>query len=411
MMLVTVIVQDMSSYVVPDMLFCTGLCQLVPLCEVELPVSLCQFRRMNDQSTHAPPGKIDESSKIDGSSAKFNWQALLDWYDRQGRDLPWRRRWPELAPAYHVWLSEIMLQQTVVATVIPYFLEFTRRWPDVHALAKAPLDDVLAAWAGLGYYARARNLHKAAQFVVAEYNGEFSKDYESLLTLPGVGPYTAGAISVIGFDQQGVVVDGNIERVMARHFAITTPLPAAKKEIGAVYAAVMPDARRSDFPQSLMDFANAVCTVKNPGCGGCPLATNCAALALDIAETLPVKAAKKPKETRRGIAFVAHDDAGNAVIIRREGRGMLGGMLAFPSHGWASRGEVFDPQAPLANAPFAAQWQVLPEGITHVFTHFALDMDIAIAVVEPSHVGLVKIRPADLPSLMRKVWSHAIKGQ
>ena len=345
----------------------------------------------------------------------FSASALFDWYDTHGRHLPWRRRWPELAPAYHVWLSEIMLQQTVVATVIPYFLDFTRRWPDVRALADAPLDDVLAAWAGLGYYARARNLHKAAQYVAYDLGGVFPSDYTELLKMPGVGPYTAGAISVIGFGQPGVVVDGNIERVMARQFAITTPLPAAKKEIAAVYADHRPDARPSDFPQAMMDFANAVCTVRAPACDSCPLAPSCVGRAKGIVDTLPVKAPKKPKETRRGIAFVVHDGAGYALVIRRPDKGMLGGMLAFPSHGWSSRAEIYDPADGVAKlAPFTGDWHLLDEPVTHVFTHFALDMDVAVIEINTDEAaGLtanaggnwVKVRPASLPTLMRKIWT------
>ena len=351
--------------------------------------------------------------------ATFSASALFDWYDTHGRQLPWRRRWPELAPAYHVWLSEIMLQQTIVATVIPYFLDFTRRWPDVRALADAPLDDVLAAWAGLGYYARARNLHKAAQYVAYELDGAFPSDYAELLKMPGVGPYTAGAISVIGFGQPGVVVDGNIERVMARHYAITTPLPAAKQEIGAVYADICPDERPSDFPQALMDFANAVCTVRAPGCAACPLAHSCVGRAENIVETLPVKAPKKPKETRRGIAFVAHDGAGNALVIRRPDNGMLGGMLAFPSHGWSSRAETYDPADDLATlAPFTGDWHRIEAPVTHVFTHFALDMGVAVLTVKARDAaGLaadaggdwVRVRPASLPTLMRKIWKAAVE--
>lgn len=364
---------------------------------------------MNDVPTTSPIAPRN-SSKQDFAAA-----ALFDWYDRHGRSLPWRQRWPVLTPAYHVWLSEIMLQQTVVATVIPYFLEFTRRWPDIQALAAAPLDDVLAAWAGLGYYARARNLHKAAKYVVAECGGVFPSAYDELLKMPGVGPYTAGAISVIAYGQSGVVVDGNIERIMARQFAITTPLPAAKKEIMSLYAAILPDERPSDFPQALMDFANAVCTVKNPGCAACPLADDCDAAARGMAETLPVKAVKKPKETRRGIAFVAHDGNGHALLVRRQGTGMLGGMLAFPSHGWAHRDETYDPATALDAAPFAADWSLLPAPVTHVFTHFALDMDVAVATISDGrHAAALatdlhegqwqKVRSADLPSLMRKVW-------
>ena len=222
--------------------------------------------------------------------ANFPFDDLFDWYDQHGRDLPWRHRWPTLAPVYHLWLSEIMLQQTVVATVIPYFLGFIRRWPTVEALAAAPVDEVLAAWAGLGYYARARNLHKTANIVAAEHGGVFPVDQKTLLALPGIGPYTASAIRVMGYGQPGVVVDGNIERVMSRFFAIKTPLPKAKIEIAAAYAYSCPDARPSDFPQALMDFANAVCTPKAPGCSHCPMVGTCRGYPEGIAEQLPQKA-------------------------------------------------------------------------------------------------------------------------
>ncbi len=341
----------------------------------------------------------------------FATEALFDWYDTHARLLPWRRRWPELAPAYHVWLSEIMLQQTVVATVIPYFLDFTRRWPTVQALAAAPLEDVLAAWAGLGYYARARNLHKTACIVSSEMNGVFPIDYRALIELPGIGPYTAGAISVIAYGQRDVVVDGNIERVMARHFAIETPLPEAKKEIVQAYGSVIPDERPSDFPQALMDFANLVCTVKAPKCTSCPLASGCDGYHRDMALSLPVKAAKKEKETRRGIAFVAQDADGKVLHVTRKEQGMLGGMLAFPSQGWAVRGEAYDREkAPMAAAPFGGDWRLLDASVKHVFTHFALEMDVA--VIEVSKRPIIDgqwqaVRMESLPSLMRKVWKLA----
>jgi A/G-specific adenine glycosylase len=345
----------------------------------------------------------------------FSSTALFAWYDRHGRTLPWRRRWPDLAPAYHVWLSEIMLQQTVVSTVIPYFLDFIRRWPRVEDLGAAPLDDVLAAWAGLGYYARARNLHKTAGIVAGQHSGHFPDNLVGLRALPGVGPYTAGAISAIAFGQNEVVVDGNIERVLARYFAIATPLPAAKAEIGAHYAAILTGERPSDFPQALMDFANAVCTPKNPACAGCPLASNCRGFSTGQAGLYPVKAAKKAKETRRGIAFVAFAKNGDGFVVRREDRGMLGGMLGFPSAGWASRGAIYDAKAPLVAAPFAADWRLLEDKVHHVFTHFRLEMDVAIAEVSPetqsqmsgNHGMWQAVRPADLPSLMRKVWKIA----
>ena len=345
----------------------------------------------------------------------FASTALFSWYDQHGRDLPWRRRWPELAPAYHVWLSEIMLQQTVVTTVIPYFLDFIRRWPRIEDLACAPLDDVLAAWAGLGYYARARNLHKAAKFVADEWGGEFPQTSDELRTLAGVGPYTAGAISAIAFGQRSVVVDGNIERVMARFFGVSTPLPAAKTEIGRHYAAIMPDKRPSDFPQALMDFANAVCTPKGANCQSCPFADRCAAFAAGTVEAFPVKPAKTARSTRRGVAFVARSHSGEAFLIRRQDSGMLGGMLAFPSTGWATRGEIFDSEAALTAAPFPAAWRRLDTSVQHVFTHFAVEMEVAVADIDPKAdvAGLTipgdwrSVRPADLPSLMRKVWKAA----
>lgn len=339
----------------------------------------------------------------------FPTEQIFAWYDRHGRALPWRRRWPELTPAYHVWLSEIMLQQTVVATVIPYFLEFTRRWPTVCDLAAAPTEEVMAAWAGLGYYARARNLHRTAQIVCADHDGMFPQTADNLRALPGIGPYTAGAVAAIAFGQASIVVDGNIERVMARYFAVSEPLPAAKSEIGALYDSVRPDERPSDFPQALMDFANAVCTPKNPGCLGCPLADGCAARKADTQQVFPVKAPKKARPTRRGIAFVALDGSGRAFMTTRPDTGMLGGMLVFPSAGWTDADPDYDPDDPMASAPFAAQWVLAEQAVSHVFTHFALDMDVAVAQLPDGGDGphWQKVRPSGLPTLMRKIWDAA----
>ena len=354
-------------------------------------------------------GQDGYASLVSMTIASFPVTAIFDWYDRHGRSLPWRRRWPELAPAYHVWLSEIMLQQTVVATVIPYFLDFTRRWPEICDLAAAGQDEVMAAWAGLGYYARARNLHRAAGVVCAEHEGRFPGDVEGLRRLPGIGPYTAGAIAAIAFGRRSTVVDGNIERVLARYFAITTPLPAAKAEIGARYHEILPSERPSDFPQALMDFANAVCTPRNPGCSACPLAGGCAARRAGTAEALPVKAPKKTKPQRRGIAFVAIDSRGRTFMETRAERGMLGGMLAFPSAGWTPDDGVYDPENPFASAPFGADWRMAGETVSHVFTHFSLTMDVALA--ETNGAGPPEswhpVRPASLPTLMRKVWTVA----
>ena len=371
---------------------------------------LIEGKKVIMPNKHADTQTAAHHIETSENDSAFDPAALFAWYDRHGRDLPWRYRWPTLAPAYHVWLSEIMLQQTVVATVIPYFLDFTRRWPDVTALASAPLDDVLAAWAGLGYYARARNLHKAAHKVAFELGGIFPADVTGLRELPGIGPYTAGAISAIAFGQHATVVDGNIERVLARQYAITTPLPAAKADISAIYVAIRPDQRPSDFPQALMDFANAVCTVKAPGCSHCPLATSCVAGRHGSAASFPVKAAKKPKPARRGIAFVAFDAEGRCLLVKRPDKGLLGGMLAFPSAGWDHRAS--DRIADLGDAPFASDWTLLDDPVQHVFTHFALDMQIAVtrldAGVDPDlpdgiNASWVTPRTADLPSLMRKV--------
>ena len=352
-------------------------------------------------------------------SPSFPTAALFEWYDKHGRDLPWRRRWPDLAPAYHVWLSEIMLQQTVVATVIPYFLEFTRRWPTINDLAAAPLDDVLAAWAGLGYYARARNLHKAAAMVANEWGGQFAGDgrhansLADFRALPGVGPYTAGAIAAIAFGQQAVVVDGNIERLFSRYFAIATPLPAAKAEIAAAYQTILPVDRPSDWPQALMDFANAVCTAKQPLCHGCCFADSCQALARGMVNQLPVKPVKTAKPVRRAIAFVAVNDRGEIFLHRRPDKGLLGGMLAFPETGLASK--QADQKLDQTMAPFTADWVLLDEPVLHVFTHFALEMKICLARIDGQPQPItgditghwVMPRPADLPSLMRKIWKAA----
>ncbi|MDC0062902.1 A/G-specific adenine glycosylase [Candidatus Puniceispirillum sp.] len=352
----------------------------------------------------------------------FPTARLFAWYDKQGRDLPWRRRWPELAPAYHVWLSEIMLQQTVVATVIPYFLDFTRRWPTVNALAGATLDDVLAAWAGLGYYARARNLHKTAAIVAEKWGGEFycpddgttfsDNDWDRhFRNLPGIGPYTAGAIAAIAFGKQAVVVDGNIERLFSRYFGIETPLPAAKTEIIVAYQSLLPVGRPSDFPQALMDFSNAVCTPKRPGCEKCCLASSCIALAKGVTEELPIKPPKVEKLLRRAIVFVAINHLGEVFLQRRPEKGLLGGMFGFPEIGLSAKTMDFSLDQKMA--PFPAEWGLLDETVVHVFTHFALEAHIYRAQIDgkpyPSSGSgqWQKPRPSDLPSLMRKIWMTA----
>ncbi|MFZ5616057.1 MAG: A/G-specific adenine glycosylase, partial [Pseudomonadota bacterium] len=266
-------------------------------------------------------------------------QSLLKWYDANARELPWRvgpeaRKAGERPVPYRVWLSEIMLQQTTVATVRPRFNEFLARWPTVEAMAAASLDDVLGQWAGLGYYARARNLHKCAVEVARA--GGFPKTEEELRALPGVGQYTAAAIAAIAFDAPAIVMDGNIERVAARLFAIKTPLPKAKAELKEAIGAVWPEKRSGDFAQALMDLGAGVCSPRNPKCLLCPLSAHCEARAKGIAESLPRKAKRPEKPLRRGIAYALVNSKGEILFERRPEKGLLGGMLGLPGTEWMS---------------------------------------------------------------------------
>jgi A/G-specific adenine glycosylase len=337
--------------------------------------------------------------------------ALLAWYDRHARVLPWRvgpeaRRAGERPDPYRVWLSEIMLQQTTVAAVRDYFRRFTERWPDVAALAAADDGDVMAAWAGLGYYARARNLLACARAVAGEHRGRFPGNRASLLALPGVGPYTAAAIAAIAFDRPEAVVDGNVERVVARLFAVEAPLPRAKGELTALAAGLTPRDRPGDFAQAMMDLGATVCTPRNPACALCPLAAMCRGLARDIAPDLPRKAARPEKPERRGTAWVAVREDGAVLLERRPAKGLLGGMLGFPGTDWSA--------APAGAPPLRAHWRPAPGVVRHTFTHFRLRLRVEIATVTmtaaPDRGGFVPradFRPADLPTLMRKVHDAA----
>ena len=300
--------------------------------------------------------------------------ALLGAYQNNARVLPWRVPPGEKAPlpdAYHVWLSEIMLQQTTVAAVIPYFERFTREWPNFAALAGADEAEVMAAWAGLGYYARARNLIACAKMVVAEHGGRLPDNEAALLSLPGIGPYTAAAIAAIAFGQRAVVVDANVERVVSRLFAIAEPLPAAKPAIRAATEAITPKDRSGDFAQAMMDLGAGLCSVRAPRCHDCPISRYCAAYLDGNPDAYPVKAAKKAKPARTGTAYWI-DRGGNVWLPTREGKGMLGGMRALPDDRW--RAGVDGDAAP----PFAANWRVLDTKVQHVFTHFTLSLNIAV---------------------------------
>jgi A/G-specific adenine glycosylase len=340
-------------------------------------------------------------------------ERLLAWYDRHRRVLPWRAKPGETADPYRVWLSEIMLQQTTVATVGPYFLTFLARWPDVAALAAAPLDDVLTAWAGLGYYARARNLHKCAQVVAREHGGRFPETEAGLRELPGIGAYTAAAIAAIAFDRRAVVMDGNVERVVARLNRVRDALPAAKPELRALTDALTPDARPGDFAQAMMDLGATVCTPRKPRCALCPWRADCAAFRAGDAEDYPRKAAKAERPVLHAVAYWMTLADGRVLLRRRPEQGLLGGMMEIPTNTW--RAEPWDAAEARAAAPFAAEWRELPGTIRHVFTHIDLRLSLLAGGLKKTPAGMIAA-PLDrlgdyaLPSVMRKIVNAAVKG-
>jgi A/G-specific adenine glycosylase len=348
---------------------------------------------------------------------------LLAWYDRHRRRLPWRAAPGEQTDAYRVWLSEIMLQQTTVKAVGPYFEKFLARWPDVAGLANASLDDVLRMWAGLGYYSRARNLHACAVAVLREHGGVFPDTEAGLRALPGIGPYTAAAIAAIAFDRRTMPVDGNIERVVSRLHAIEEPLPKAKPLIQKLAAGLLGPARAGDVKsragdsaQALMDLGASICTPKKPACALCPLNEDCLARMRGDQETFPRKAPKKTGALRRGAAFVV--TRGNELLVRsRPEKGLLGGMTEVPGSGWYADQ---DDKAALAQAPAmkgVARWHRKAGVVTHVFTHFPLELvvytaRIAAGTPAPKDMRWVPIATlADeaLPNLMRKVVAHGLE--
>ncbi|MGN6548820.1 MAG: A/G-specific adenine glycosylase [Pararhizobium sp.] len=341
---------------------------------------------------------------------------LLAWYERHHRDLPWRvppgaRRAGVRADPYRVWLSEIMLQQTTVKAVRPYFLAFVQRWPTVEALAAADEEDVLKAWAGLGYYARARNLKRCAIAVADTHGRRFPDTEDGLQTLPGVGAYTAAAIAAIAFDRPSAVVDGNVERVVSRLGAIGTPLPGAKPLIRAAVAAMTPADHPGDFAQAMMDLGATICTPKRPACALCPLNTHCRALELGEPEDFPRKTAKAEKPERRGAAFVAIDPEGAVYLMRRAGTGLLAGMTEVPTNGWTARQ---DGATEADAAPFPADWRRAGT-VRHVFTHFSLDLEVyAATLAARPHtdagwwVPAAALSGEALPTVMKKAIAAAL---
>jgi len=324
--------------------------------------------------------------------------ALLAWYDRHARRLPWRAEGGIVPDPYRVWLSEVMLQQTTVAAVKSYFETFTTRWANVAALAAAPEADVMSAWAGLGYYARARNLIACARAVAAA-GGQFPDTEEGLRALPGIGRYTAAAIAAIAFDARAVVVDANVERVVTRLFAIETPLPAARPEIGKLADRITPTERAGDFAQAMMDLGATICTPRGPACGICPLSDVCIARRGGAPETYPRKAPKAAKPVRKGTMFWLEND-GAILLVRRPAKGLLGGMRGLPTGPW----QADDPG--LAGAPADVQWRDVGTG-RHVFTHFALDYSVVAACVSTrSNAGewwpIAELETAGLPTLFAR---------
>jgi A/G-specific adenine glycosylase len=361
-------------------------------------------------------------SELEQPAASDRPALLLAWYDRHRRKLPWRARAGERADPYQVWLSEIMLQQTGVKTVGPYFERFLARWPDVVALGRASLDDVLRMWAGLGYYSRARNLHACAVKVAGDYGGVFPDSEEGLRALPGIGPYTAAAIAAIAFDRRTMPVDGNIERVVSRLFAIEEPLPQSKPLIQQLAATLLgairagdEKSRAGDSAQALMDLGASICTPKKPACALCPLNEDCAALTRGDQETFPRKLAKKIGALRRGAAFVVTRGAELLVGTRPE-KGLLGGMTEVPGSDWLT-GQ--DDKAALKQAPAlngVTRWHRKTGVVTHVFTHFPLELVVytaSVAARTPAPQGMrwvsiATLKDEALPNAMRKAIAHGL---
>ena len=341
-----------------------------------------------------------------------NSKVLLKWYDDHARVLPWRvapsdRILGRMPDPYRIWLSEIMLQQTTVTVVKAYFQKFTNLWPNVFELAAANDSEVMAAWAGLGYYARARNLLKCAREVVLNFEGHFPQDRVQLQSLPGIGPYTSAALASIAFDLPETVVDGNVERVMSRMFDLHVPLPKSKPQLTVFAETLTPKQRPGDYAQAVMDLGATVCTPKSPSCDLCPWSHPCLARQRGTERELPKKLPKALKPTRYGYAYVASKDDGSVLLEQRPNVGLLGGMLCWPSSNWVEGEPVFAP-------PLKAEWVEVSEDVRHTFTHFHLILKVMIArsVSDSGDQRFTKkteFRVSDLPTVMRKVWNLASK--
>jgi len=369
---------------------------------------------MTQKRSRAPKPALADAPRV-------TQRALLAWYDRHRRKLPWRALPGEGSDPYAVWLSEIMLQQTTVTAVKPYYEKFLGRWPTVHDLARAAVEDVMTAWAGLGYYARARNLHACAKTVSKDYGGVFPDTEEGLLELPGVGPYTAAAIAAIAFGKRAVVVDGNVERVMARVFAVTEPLPGVKPKLKDLADSLTPKKRAGDYAQAVMDLGATVCTPKSPACVICPWNKECEGRKRGIAETLPRKAKKAATPIRHGVAFWLERADGAVLLRRRPTKGLLGGMMEIPSTAWRTAkwsAEEATPHAPVSDIA-GNRWEPLDGLVGHTFTHFHLELTVLAARLSAKQAAAVegvwekadRLETQGLPTVMKKVALHALKSR
>ena len=354
-------------------------------------------------------------SKFENNDLKIS-DKLLTWYDSNRRVLPWRASSCEFANPYHVLLSEIMLQQTLVATVIPYFLNFIKKWPTITHLANADFVAISAEWAGVGYYRRAKNLHETAKIISTEYSGKIPNDMQKLLALPGIGNYTASAITAIAFNSNANVVDGNIERIFSRLYRIETPLETSKNFIKDISAKHVPHSRNGDYAQALMDLGATICIAKTPRCPKCPIFFACDVGKTNEAIQYPRRLPKKIKNTRYGLFFCFLNNQGDLLFTTNENRGLFANMDVIPSKGWNGNEEM------LINSPiivtkklslFELEWKILPNKITHIFSHFKLDCTIAYCFIKEKKdiqlkspyrfVSKLDHRKLGLPSLMKKI--------
>lgn len=339
---------------------------------------------------------------------------LLRWYDKNRRVMPWRSL-PGVAPnPYHVWLSEVMLQQTTVATVGPYFQKFIKRWPELKDLARASLEDIMKMWAGLGYYRRARFLYECAQEIILNHKGRFPQSVDQLQKLPGLGPYTAAAIASIAYNQRANVVDGNVERVICRLFALRKPLAEIKPILKDCAAQLLPSSRYGDYAQALMDLGATICTPQRPKCELCPWKGSCQAYALKMTSDLPRRSKKKTKPVRRAIAFVLWGQNDTIYLQQRDMKGLLGGMMEVPSSPWKV-GPMPDLPEVMDAAPLEGKWSMKSGFVRHVFSHFELQVAVAVGatrkrLIKSPHARWVARKDLDkqaLPSLIRKIIQYA----